>query len=151
MARPYHAIAHELPDLSHANPIERMQTVIDLLWEHLHPTGVSWVGFYLHHGGDELTLGPRRDKPACSPIGLHGACGQSFVSKQPLVVNDVADLGENYIACDPRDRSEVVIPLLDENGACRGVLDLDSHAISAFTQADVTGLQMLLRVAGLSK
>ena len=88
------------------------------LWEALHPAGVSWVGFYTHEGGDELFLGPRRDKSACTPIGLHGACGQAFTSRKPLVVPDVIELGEAYIACDPRDRSEVVLPLFDESGAC---------------------------------
>ena len=67
-----------------------------------------------------------------------------------MVVRDVAELGENYIACDPRDRSEVVIPLFDETGRCWGVLDVDSHELGAFSDADVTGLGRLLRKAGLT-
>jgi putative methionine-R-sulfoxide reductase with GAF domain len=130
---------------------QAMQSFVDAVWEPLHATGVSWVGFYLHEGRDELVLGPRRDKPACSPIGLYGACGQAFLGRQPLVVRDVADLGTNYVACDPRDKSEVVIPLLDAAGACWGVLDLDSHEIGAFSSADVDGLGMLLRGAGLAR
>jgi putative methionine-R-sulfoxide reductase with GAF domain len=129
---------------------ERMQAFVDIAWEALHPTGVSWLGFYLHTGKEELVLGPRRDKPACSPIGLHGACGQVFRSRKPLVVRDVSELGANYIACDPRDRSEVVLPILDESGHCLGVLDLDSYDIGAFTNDDVIGLTLLLRSAGLS-
>lgn len=126
-----------------------MQTVVELIWQHLHPTGISWIGFYLHRGGDELVLGPRRDKPACSPIGLHGACGHAFLTRQPLIVRDVTDLGPNYIACDPRDRSEVVLPcILDD--ACWGVLDADSHELAAFDESDVTGLTNLLRAAGLT-
>jgi putative methionine-R-sulfoxide reductase with GAF domain len=127
-----------------------MQKVVDVLWEALKDTGVSWVGFYSHQGGDELVLGPRRDKPACSPIGLHGACGQVFTSRQAMVVRDVAELGENYVACDPRDRSEVVIPLLDDDGHCWGVLDLDSHEMGAFDETDVEGLTAVLRAAGLT-
>jgi putative methionine-R-sulfoxide reductase with GAF domain len=131
-------------------PDERMQAFVDIAWEALHPIGVSWLGFYLHRGKDELILGPRRDKPACSPIGLHGACGQVFRSRKPLVVRDVSELGANYIACDPRDRSEVVLPLLDESGHCQGVFDLDSYDVGAFTNDDVIGLTLLLRSAGLS-
>lgn len=127
-----------------------MQVVVDALWEALHPTGVSWVGFYVHQGGDELILGPRRDKPACSPIGLHGACGQAFISRTPLVVGDVGKLGADYIACDPRDRSEVVVPLIDESGVCWGVLDLDSRETDAFDDADVEGLQRVLLAANLT-
>ena len=129
----------------------RMQVFVGALWDVLHPTGVSWVGFYLHEDGDELILGPRRDKPACSPIGLHGACGQTFTHRMPLVVRDVADLGEGYIACDPRDRSEVVLPLFSDTGTCWGVLDLDSHQVGAFDETDVAGLFDVLVAAGLTR
>ena len=128
-----------------------MQVVVDALWDVLHPSGASWVGFYIHEGGDELILGPRRDKPACSPIGMHGACGQSFLSREPLIVRDVADLGENYVACDPRDTSEVVLPLFGETGECWGVLDIDSHDVGAFDETDVEGLTKVLTAAGLTR
>jgi L-methionine (R)-S-oxide reductase len=150
MTRPYHELAERLAK-ARGDRDERMQTFVDLTWEALHPTGVSWVGFYLHQGKDELVLGPRRDKPACSPIGLHGACGRAFVSGRPLVVRDVAELGANYIACDPRDRSEVVVPLIDDSGQRWAVLDLDSYEVGAFTDEDVSGLILLLRAAGLAQ
>jgi putative methionine-R-sulfoxide reductase with GAF domain len=150
MNRPYKELAASLTALTGDRPA-RMQAVVDVLWDGLHPTGVSWVGFYVYEYGEELILGPRRDKPACSPIGLHGACGQAFTSRKPLVVRDVAELGEDYIACDPRDRSEVVLPLFDESGACWGVLDLDSHQVGAFDDADVEGLQEVLCRAGLTQ
>ncbi len=130
---------------------QSMQQLADLLWESLNATGVSWVGFYLHEGGEELVLGPRRDRPACSPIGMHGACGQAFRGRRPLIVRDVKDLGENYIACDPRDRSEVVVPLFTSDGRCWAVLDLDSHETGAFDDSDVAGLQLLLQKAGLTR
>lgn len=148
MNRPYALILDTLrPE---GDPDRRMQQVVDLLWEHLHATGVSWVGFYLPDDKGQLVLGPRRDRPACSPIGLHGACGQVFRSGRPLVVRDVADLGPNYIACDPRERSEVVLPLLTATGECRGVLDLDSHEVESFDESDVKHLQAVLQRAGLS-
>jgi len=129
---------------------QRMRTVVDTLWEALKDTGVSWVGFYVHEGGDELVLGPRRDKPACSPIGLHGACGRAYRERRPLVVRDVAALGENYIACDPRDRAELVIPLFEADGRCWGVLDVDSFEAGAFGTDDVEGLLGVLQAAGLT-
>lgn len=130
--------------------LQRMQTVVDVLWHALHKTGVSWVGFYVHEGGDELVLAARQPKPACSPIGLHGACGQAFRSRRPLVVRDVRELGDNYVACDPRDQSEVVVPLLNPDGSCWGVLDLDSHDVGSFNQTDVDGLLAVLRAADLT-
>lgn len=132
---------------------EGMQAVVDALWEAFSIRGYSWVGFYLEspEAADEerLVLGPRRDKPACSPIGLHGACGMAFVTKLTLIVHDVKDLGEHYIACDPRDQSEIVIPLIDTDGHCWGVLDIDSHEVGAFDGRDEEGLRAVLRVAGL--
>jgi putative methionine-R-sulfoxide reductase with GAF domain len=149
MSRPYVELLARVS--SQGNREQRMQALVDLLWESLRGSGVSWVGFYLHHGGDQMVLGPRRDKPACSPIGLHGVCGQAQSSGRPRVVRDVAELGANYIVCDPLDRSEVVVPLFDEPGRCWGVLDLDSHEAGAFDEEDVRGLTELLRRAGLTR
>jgi putative methionine-R-sulfoxide reductase with GAF domain len=126
----------------------RMQAVVDALWDNLANTGVSWIGFYLYQNS-ELILGPMRNKPACTPIGLHGACGQAFLKKRPLVISDVKVLGKNYVACDPRDQSEIIIPLLNEKNNCWGVLDLDSHNIAAFNAADVVGLTSVLEAAQL--
>ncbi len=146
--RPYELLARQVS--AQGERAERMQAVVEVLWRGLKDTGVSWVGFYLAVGPDELVLGPSRDKPACSPIGLHGVCGQAFTQGQPRVVEDVRTLGPNYVACDPRDKSEVVIPLFDANGTCWGVLDLDSHEVGAFDGQDVAGLQQVLTAAGLT-
>lgn len=131
---------------------DAMQSLVDLLWNALHPHGVSWIGFYEADpsGAPQMILRARRDKPACSPIGLHGACGQCLLGRKPLVVRDVRDLGESYIACDPLDQSEVVIPCLRPDGSAWGVLDADSHLVGAFSDADALGLQRSLEAAGLS-
>ena len=148
MKRPYQQIAERLA--ADGDRAHRMHAVVDGLWDVLHDVGVSWLGFYLHEGGDELVLGPLRDTPACSPIGLHGVCGQAFHSGEARVVRDVRELGEEFIACDPRDRSEVVVPCFDNDGHCWGVLDLDSHEVGAFTDADAVGLRSVLLAAGLT-
>jgi putative methionine-R-sulfoxide reductase with GAF domain len=147
--RDYERLAADVAGLS-GDREARLRRVVDVLWSALKDTGVSWAGFYLHEGGDELVLGPCRDKPACSPIGMHGACGQCLRAGRPLVVRDVQELGAGYIACDPRDRSEVVLPLKTSAGACWGVLDLDSHAVGAFSEADADGLARVLRAAKLT-
>lgn len=129
-----------------------MRRVADALWEALGGTGVSWLGFYTKPDGrDEMILGPRRDKPACSPIGLHGMCGRAFLARRPLVLKDAAALDPAaYIACDPRDRAEVVVPLFNPDGACWGVLDLDSYDPDAFDETDAAWLARILEAAGLS-
>ncbi|MBK8915215.1 MAG: GAF domain-containing protein [Phycisphaerales bacterium] len=138
----------QIADRAQGDRHARMRMLADALWDHLSPLGVSWVGFYLHEGGDELVLGPMRNKPACSPIGLHGVCGQAWRSRRPQIVRDTAELGAAYVACDPRDRSELVIPLLEADGRCWGVLDVDSHEVGAFDQSDALGLGDVLRAAG---
>ena len=146
--RDYEIIAHRItpqPDRA-----ETMRLLVDRLWEALSSQGVSWVGFYTKDpNGDQMLLGPHRDKPACSPIGLRGVCGQSCVRIEPIIVRDVAELGSNYIACDSDDRSEVVVPLLESDGTCWGVLDLDSLEVGAFDDRDVEGLSRVLAAAGI--
>ncbi len=130
----------------------RMAVFVDCAWDALANEDVSWLGFYLPdpENAQQMLLGPRRDKPACSPIGLHGACGQSFVKRVTLVVRDVAALGEGYVACDPRDLAELVIPVFDSHGQCWGVLDLDSFSRGAFTMHDADALHECLAAAGLT-
>jgi putative methionine-R-sulfoxide reductase with GAF domain len=68
-----------------------------------------------------------------------------------LIVTDVANLRAGYIACDPRDRSEAVIPLFEPGGqTCWGVLDADSFDIGAFSERDVEGMLSVLVAAGLT-
>jgi L-methionine (R)-S-oxide reductase len=130
----------------------RMHAVLEALWPELRRTNVSWAGFYIDHPDQpddrRMVLGSCRDKPACSPIGLHGVCGKALLSREVKVVNDVRELGTNYIACDPHDQSEIVIPLIDED-ACWGVFDLDSYSIGAFDEQDASGLLKVLAAARL--
>jgi putative methionine-R-sulfoxide reductase with GAF domain len=130
--------------LQDASRETRIGLLVDAIWaEFGDHRPVSWVGFY-HLGDGEMTLGPRRDKPACSPIGLHGACGQAAVSGRSLIVADVRALGEQYIACDPRDLSELVVPVGDPAGKVIGVVDLDSYSVGAFGTADQLALEALV-------
>lgn len=132
----------------------RMEAFAELWWNAFAARGVSWAGFYIDcpHEPDSqrMVLGARRPGPACSPIGIHGACGQSLTTGRTLVVRDVADLGPNYIACDPRDRSELVVPCRSDDGRPWGVFDADSHQVGFFDAEDGTACQELLGLAGLT-
>lgn len=114
--------------------------------------GVSWIGFYLWSADrpEEMTLAYCRNKPACSPIGLHGVCGQGWKARRSIIVRDVAVMGPGYIACDPRDRSEVVVPCLNPDGSCWGVLDVDSWALAAFDVFDALSYARALHHLGLT-
>ncbi|MEC9488581.1 MAG: GAF domain-containing protein, partial [Halanaerobium sp.] len=106
---------------------------------------INWVGFYLEKQG-ELVLGPFQGKPACThiPIG-EGVCGTAAARKETLVIADVHDF-PGHIACDEASRSEIVIPLLDEEGEVRGVLDIDSPGKGRFTEEDREGLVRLAKL-----
>ncbi len=149
--RPYEAVARTLS--ASGSRDERMSAVVDALWNGLRDSGVTWVGFYVDRPSEpddsRLVLGPCQDKPACSPLGLHGVCGQVVRFRQSRIVDDCSSLGEDYIACDPRDRSEICVPLLEDSGVCWGVLDLDSHEVGAFGESDEQGLRRVLAAAGL--
>lgn len=150
--RDYRAVADRVRAASgDAGREGRMKVVVDALWDGLHDKGVSWVGFYVADESapeeQRLVLGPRRDKPACSPIGLHGVCGQGYLGRCVRIVEDVQALGGNYIACDPRDRSEIVLPIIEDD-RCVGVLDVDSWDVGAFTERDEEGLRKVLAAAG---
>ena len=153
-ARPYATLREDARAIA-ALPTreERMRGFVALVWPAMAAAGTSWVGFYVEDPGAPedrgLLLAAREPKPACSPIGMHGACGQCFLSGRPLVVRDVADLGAGYVACDPRDRSELVLPCRDAGGRPWGVLDADSHAVGNFDGTDAEALAELLRLAAL--
>jgi putative methionine-R-sulfoxide reductase with GAF domain len=133
----------------------RLEAFVQLWWDAAAPLGASWAGFYvdLPQEPDDrrLVLAARRPKPACSPIGVHGACGQALLAARTLVVHDVEDLGAGYVACDPRDRSELVVPCLRADGFAWGVFDADSHRVGAFGAADGLACERLLVLAGLSE
>ncbi len=146
----------------------RLRAVVAAYWSHFgfdlpetpgKARGVSWCGFYRREASDEpgqeMTLICREPKPACSPIGLQGMCGRGWKDEAAYVVRDVRVLGPHYIACDPRDQSELVIPVWDmraggpDAAQCWGVFDVDSYDIGAFDEADAWASIAMLEVAGL--
>jgi L-methionine (R)-S-oxide reductase len=104
---------------------------------------INWCGFYLLRG-EELVLGPFQGKTACVriPVGK-GVCGTAAARLETLVVPDV-NAFPGHIACDGASRSEVVVPII-ENGALRGVLDVDSPDLDRFDEEDRQGLEGFVR------
>jgi L-methionine (R)-S-oxide reductase len=97
----------------------------------------NWVGFYFaNHENQTLHLGPYVGAPTdhvIIPFG-RGICGQVAVSNENFVVPDVSGQ-DNYIACSFTVKSEIVIPLF-VNGKNIGQIDIDSHHLNPFTDAD---------------
>ena len=102
---------------------------------------INWLGFYFLKG-EELVLGPFQGAPACVRIAPgRGVCGTAFATGETQVVADVLEFPD-HIACDPRSRSEVVVPLY-AGEAVVGVLDVDSPITDRFGPGDVKLLEVL--------
>ena len=103
-----------------------------------------WVGFYLVDG-DELILGPFQGDIACMHIARgRGVCGMAWETNSTLLVPDVEQF-PGHIACSSLSRSEIVVPLHDEDGKVTGVLDIDSKELDAFDEDDRQGLEAICR------
>ncbi|OCB74484.1 GAF domain-containing protein [Flavobacterium crassostreae] len=104
----------------------------------------NWVGFYFANPETKtLHLGPYIGAPTdhtVIPFGK-GICGQVAVSNANFVVPDVA-AQDNYIACSLTVKSEIVVPLF-VNGQNIGQIDIDSHEIDPFTEADERFLEFV--------
>lgn len=104
----------------------------------------DWVGFYFRNGDkEELILSPYAGEPTdheVIPFGK-GICGQVAVSNKNFVVPDVT-AQDNYIACSITVKSEIVVPLF-VNGNNIGQIDIDSHVLDAFTEADERFLEFV--------
>ena len=105
---------------------------------------LNWAGFYFLRG-EELIVGPFQGLPACVRIPLGaGVCGTASRERRTVVVQDV-DAFPGHIPCDAASRSEVVVPLIDDDGRLLGVLDVDSPERARFGPDDVAGLEAIAR------
>jgi L-methionine (R)-S-oxide reductase len=50
----------------------------------------------------------------------------------------------NHITCDPRARSEIVVPVFDGRGDLIAVFDVDSEEVAAFSDVDRLGMERIL-------
>ena len=120
-------------------------TLACLLWEALPQT--NWCGFYRRVADRELAVGPYQGGMGCLRIAFErGVCGAAARTGEAQRVPDVQAF-PGHIACDDATRSELVIPVLDGQGRLRGVLDLDSPHLDAFSEAESARLAGLLKEA----
>lgn len=104
----------------------------------------DWVGFYIVDvSGTNLVLGPYVGAPTDHvKIAFgKGICGQVAVSESSRIIQDVS-LEDNYLSCSSNVQSEVVFPIM-KDGKFVAELDIDSHAISPFTERDTELLEAI--------
>ena len=124
------------------DPIAGMATTSALLH---HAFGHLWTGFYrVVEPGALLRVGPYQGSLGCLDIAFgRGVCGTAAAERRTVVVHDVHEF-PGHITCDPRSRSEIVVPVFDANGELLAVLDIDSSVPGAFGDADRRGLEALV-------
>ncbi|SCW03913.1 LAFE_0H01794g1_1 [Lachancea fermentati] len=109
------------------------------------PLDINWAGFYVRDKKDkeQLILGPFQGKVACQTIkNGKGVCGMAASTGTSQVVPDVNKF-PGHIACDGETKSEIVVPLVDGNGNCLGVIDIDCLEYEGFTNLDREYLERL--------
>lgn len=123
------------------DPIANMANIAAMI----HSTfGFWWTGFYRVIDG-ELVLGPFQGPLACSRIKYgKGVCGTAWKEQKTQVVEDV-ELFPGHIACSSLSRSEIVVPIWQEDEVC-GVLDIDSELLSTFDQIDKQWLEKIVEL-----
>ena len=121
---------------------EKLKEICQLLSDSV--SYYDWVGYYFaNHETKTLHLGPyvgAETDHTVIPFGK-GICGQVAMSNQNFVVPDVK-AQDNYIACSFTVKSEIVVPLF-VNGVNIGQIDIDSHVLDPFTEADERFLEFV--------
>lgn len=103
-----------------------------------------WTGFY-RAIGNELVLGPFQGPLACTRIPKgRGVCGTCWEKGLTIVVPDV-ELFKGHIACSSISRSEIVVPIYQEETFI-GVLDIDSDELNSFDDTDAKYLEKIVRL-----
>ncbi|MBC8112439.1 MAG: GAF domain-containing protein [Verrucomicrobia bacterium] len=106
--------------------------------------GFFWVGFYLRKE-NQLVLGPFQGTIACTRIDFHrGVCGHAYTTRQTVIVPDV-DQFPGHIACSSESKSEIVVPVFNENGEVCMVLDIDSDKYDDFSETDRKYLETMVK------
>ena len=118
----------------------RMATVSAVL--HYKLGRVLWTGFYSLKQGD-LLVKTYQGPLACQVLKKNtGVCWTAVNNKKTIIVPDVHQF-EGHIACDPRAKSEIVVPVRDKNSIIIGVLDLDSKILNRFDETDAVELEKI--------
>ena len=107
--------------------------------------GHLWTGFYrVVEPGRLLRIGPYQGTLGCMEIEFgRGVCGTAAAEKRTVIVHDV-NAFQGHITCDPRSRSEIVVPVFDHDRNVIAVLDIDSDEPSTFNDEDRKGLERIL-------
>jgi len=101
-----------------------------------------WCGFYRIVDG-ELIVGPYQGSVACQVLKKNtGVCWHAVNTEETVIAPDVEKF-PGHIACDSRSKSEIVVPLF-ENDRVYAVLDVDSDKLNSFDNTDAHWLEKIV-------
>jgi len=141
----YRRILKQLEELlgSTGDADARMATIAALL--HHKMEYFFWTGFYCLQGG-ELIVRTYQGPLACQVLEKNkGVCWAGINRQKTILVPDVHAF-PGHIACDPRSKSEIVVPVRDRNRKIIGVLDIDSDLLNAFDEIDAEYLGKIVEM-----
>ncbi len=104
----------------------------------------DWVGVYMYNADEKmLWLHNYVGEPTeHAKIGVgQGVCGTAVSEAKNQVVNDVSKV-ENYLACSPSVKSEMVV-LIRAGDEILGQIDIDSRKKDAFADEDQDAVQRI--------
>ncbi len=104
-----------------------------------------WVGFYWVKE-NELVLAPFQGPIACTRIAFgRGVCGTAWKDRKTQLVPNVEQF-TGHIACSSATKSEIVVPIFNQNDEVMGVLDVDSERDDVLDEIDVFYLEKISKM-----
>lgn len=101
--------------------------------KHFFNNKVNWIGFYLVIDKN-LHLGPFNGLPAVTFIkNKEGVCGTCLNQETTIVVDNVCNF-ENHITCDLNSKSEICVPVFNDDNQMIALLDIDSPNLNTFNE-----------------
>ncbi len=141
----YQRIYKQLEELlsKTSDPFARMSSIIAVL--HHKIEYFFWTGFYFIKD-NKLVVGQYQGPVACQELKKDvGVCWAVINQQKVIIVPDVEKFPE-HIACDSRSKSEIVLPLKNQDGNIIGVLDVDSNEYNQFDEIDEHELTKILKL-----
>jgi|ERR1051325_9415710 GAF domain-containing protein len=101
-----------------------------------------WVGIYRMSRGDFVIVAKTGKCPPtypCFPI-TQGLAGAACEAKKSIMVPDVHK-DSRYLPTFWSTQSEIIVPIINENGRVVGFIDVESDKLNAFTKSDKNFLE----------
>lgn len=139
----YNRLYEQLYELLKDSPdsLAQLATINAILYHKI--PYIFWAGIYFLRD-NKLTVGPYQGPLACQILpNPRGVCWQAVLDKKPVIIKNV-DECENHVACDARSKSEIVLPIFNQNNEVIAVLDADSDSYDSFDMNDEAGLQKII-------